>query len=203
MWMTRILVINGSHRDDGITDQAVEVAVKALHARGAEVETILLREYPIEFCLNCRECTQKEGVTPGECVHHDSMSALVEKIEQSDGYILASPTNIGTVTAIFKRFMERLIVYALWPWGMHVPHLRKAHAPRKKALLISSCAAPALLGRWLFNTHKQLKMAAKTIGADTVGVIFTGLVADQPHHHLPEKTHDKIKVLAGKLLGNA
>ena len=41
-----------------MTDQTVEALAQALEAAGAEVEIILLREYPIEFCLNCRACTQ-------------------------------------------------------------------------------------------------------------------------------------------------
>lgn len=45
--MTKILAINGSYRDDGITDQTVEALTQAMVAAGAEVETILLREYPI------------------------------------------------------------------------------------------------------------------------------------------------------------
>ena len=110
--MTRILAINGSYRDEGITDQTVEALAQAIEAAGAEVEIILLREYPIEFCLNCRECTQQPGAKPGECVHNDGMQELIDKIERADGYILASPTNFGSVTAIFKRFMERLAVYA-------------------------------------------------------------------------------------------
>ena len=86
-----ILVINGSYRSDGITDQAVEVAVKALEESGTEVEKVFLREYEIDFCLNCRECTQQPGDIPGECVLHDGMRGLVARIEQADGYILASP----------------------------------------------------------------------------------------------------------------
>lgn len=109
--MTKILAINGSYRDDGITDKTIKAMVQILEESGAEVEVILLRKYPIEFCFNCRECTQKPGDTPGECVQHDGMQELIDKIERSDGYILASPTNFGSVTAIFKRFMERLVVY--------------------------------------------------------------------------------------------
>ena len=86
--------------------------------------------------------------------------ALIDKIEQADAYILASPTNMGSVTAIFKRFMERLAVYAFWPWEMNAPQMRKADSPRKKALLVSSCAAPGILGRLLYSTRKQLKMTA-------------------------------------------
>lgn len=198
--MTRILAINGSYRDDGITDQTVEVVVQALKASGAEVETVLLREHPIEFCLNCRECTQLPGTAPGECVQHDAMQELVNKIEQAEGYILASPTNFGSVTAIFKRFMERLVVYAYWPWEMNGPQYRKADVQKKKAVLISSCAAPGIMGRWLYSTHKQLKMTAKTIGADTVGSIFTGLIAKETHPELPDGVKEKARVLAAKLI---
>ena len=55
--MNKILAIDGSYRDDGITDQAINALARAMTDRGAEVEIVLLRDYPIEFCLNCRECT--------------------------------------------------------------------------------------------------------------------------------------------------
>ena len=198
--MTKILAINGSYRDDDMTDQTVEALAQAIEAAGAGVEIILLREYPIEFCLNCRACTQQPGASPGECVHHDGMQGLIDKIERADGYILAAPTNMGSVTAIFKRFMERLAVYAYWPWDMNGPQYRKAQAPKKKALLVSSCAAPGFLGRWFFGTDKQLKMTAKTIGAEIVGTLFTGMIAKEQRPKLPEGVRSKIKALAGKLV---
>lgn len=198
--MIRIFAINGSYRDDGITDQTVEALAQAIEAAGAEVEIILLRDYPIEFCLNCRACTQQPGAAPGECVHHDGMQELIDKIERADGYILAAPTNFGSVTAIFKRFMERLAVYAYWPWDMNGPQYRKAPAPKKKALLVSSCAAPGIIGRWLFGTERQLKMTAKTIGAEVVGTLFTGMIAKQQHPKLPEGVRAKIKALAKRLV---
>jgi len=198
--MSKILAINGSYRDDGITDQAVNSLVQVIRDKGAEVEVVLLREYHIEFCLNCRECTQQPGDVPGICVQHDGMQALVDKIEQADGYILAAPTNFGSVTALFKRFMERLIVYGYWPWGMHAPKFRKANLPKKKAILVSSCAAPGFIGRWIYGSHKQLNIAAQTVGANAVGMLFTGLISDEPHAKLPEKVQVKIKRLAAKIL---
>lgn len=198
--MTRILAINGSYRDHGITDQALEAAAEAARAAGAEVETVSLREYPIGFCLNCRECTQEPGTAPGRCVQHDGMQELVDKIEQADNYILASPTNFGSVTAVFKRFMERLVVYAYWPWDRDAPQLRKAKAPKKKALLISSCAAPGIVGRWLYGTQKQLEMTAKTIGADTVGALSIGLIAKEAHPQLSQRVQARAKTLAARLV---
>ena len=44
--MNKILAINGSYRDDGITDQTIDALAQALKAAGAEVGIILLREYP-------------------------------------------------------------------------------------------------------------------------------------------------------------
>ncbi|HEY5647513.1 MAG TPA: NAD(P)H-dependent oxidoreductase, partial [Pseudomonadales bacterium] len=61
----RLLVINGSYRDDGITDQVMAEIGAAASAAGAQVDEILLREHPIQFCLNCRHCTQEPGSTPG------------------------------------------------------------------------------------------------------------------------------------------
>ena len=198
--MTKVLAINGSYRDDGITDQAVDAIAKTLSAAGAKVEIVLLRDYPIEFCLNCRECTQQPGSAPGVCVQHDAMQALVDKIEQADAYVLASPTNFGSVTAIFKRFMERLVVYAYWTWEMNGPRYRKADQARKKAILVWSCAAPAIMGRLLYQTHKQLRMTAKTIGADSVGAIYTGMISKQPHPALPDHALSKIKALSARLV---
>lgn len=196
----KILVINGSYRDDGITDQAIGIAVQFLEEAGIPVETILLREYPIQFCLNCRECTQVSGSAPGRCIQADGMQALVDKIEQSSAYILAAPTNFGSVTAIFKRFMERLIVYAYWPWDKKFPQFRKAKQPKKKALLISSSAAPGFFGRWLYDSSKQLKMVAETIGAKSVGILFTGMISQTSDQRLAKSTEVKVRSLAAKLL---
>ena len=198
--MIKILAINGSYRDDGITDQTVCALAQEIVTAGAEVEVVFLRNYPIEFCLNCRACTQQPGTVPGECVHQDGMKELLDKIERADGFILAAPTNFGSVTALFKRFMERLAVYAYWPWEMNGPQYRKAQSPKKKALLVSSCAAPGIFGRWLFGTNKQLKMTAKTIGAEVVGTLFTGMIAKAQHPKLPESIRPKIKSLAGRLV---
>ena len=198
--MIKILAINGSYRQDGVTDQIVQSMISTVRARNVEVEEIRLRDYPIQFCLNCRECTQKPGSDPGTCVQDDVMCQIIDKIEAADGFILASPTNYGTVTAAFKQFMERLTVYAYWPWEMNSPEFRKQHEPRKKAILVSSCAAPGIFGRLFYNTLGQLKYTAKTIGADTKGILFTGLIAKDHHPHLDSKVEDKAKNLAKKLV---
>jgi multimeric flavodoxin WrbA len=197
--MTRLLAINGSYRENGAIDQAVEAAVQTASEAGASVEVVTLRDFPIEFCLNCRHCTQQPGEAPGECVHQDRMHELVEKIEAADGVILASPTNFYTVTAVFKRFMERLVVYAYWPWGAHAPKLRTQQAA-KPALLIAASAAPGIMGRLFYTTLKQLRVTARTIGARPVGTVFIGQMSGQEQPVLPDKARRQVQSLVGKLL---
>ncbi len=196
----RVLAINGSYRRDGITDQAVDKLLAEAERLGAEVEHIRLRDYPIEFCRNCRECMQQPGDAPGTCVLHDGMAKLVDKIEQADSYVLAAPTNFSAVTALFKRFMERLSVYGYWPWGAMAPVFRKAKGPKKPAVIISSCSAPGLLGKLTYGTNQTLKVAAKTMGGKIVGRMFTGMVAQERAQDLPPRAERKASSLALKLV---
>lgn len=195
----RLLAINGSYRNGGITDKAVEQILADARQCGMEVEHVRLREHPIRFCRNCRQCMQQPGDAPGTCVLNDGMAELIAKIERADAYVLAAPTNFSAVTALFKRFMERLAPYGYWPWGKAAPTFRKAKGPRKPAVIISSCAAPGILGRLTYGTNQSLRVATKTIGGRVIGSIVTGLVAQQRDEALPGRARRKAAVLANRL----
>lgn len=197
--MVKILAINGSYRLGGIIDQAVSAAIESARAAGAEVEYITLRDYPIEFCLNCRACMQKPSEEPDRCVIHDGMAELIAKIEAADGYILASPTNYYTVTAIYKRFLERTVVYGYWPWGTGAPVNRKAKQ-LKKAVLIASSAMPSFMGRLMTSTLRLLKATAEVFGAKSTGSLYLGMIALSERQKLSEKELKKAYALGCKVV---
>jgi hypothetical protein len=58
-----------------------------------------------------------------------------------------------------------------------------------------------MLGRLIYGTHKQLKMTAQRIGANTVGTLFTGLIAKDPQLTLANNIHRKTPTLSATLLG--
>ena len=95
--------------------------------------------------------------------------------------------------------MERLVVYAYWPWGTPAPALRKKRAT-KSAILIASSAAPGLMGRVFYTTLKQLKVTARTIGAKPLGSVFIGLMSQQEHPALPERARERVQALVRKLI---
>jgi len=195
----RILTINGSYRSGGITDQTLAVMRRMLKDAGHDVVEVPLRDCDIRFCMNCRECTQLPGPRPGRCVQHDDMARLIDEIEACDACILASPTNCGAVTALFKRFQERLVVYGYWPWGNPAPQPRRAER-RTPTLLVSSSAAPAIMGRWLFGTTGQLRQAAKMFGGKVRGVCFTGLAATAPDLRLDARQRRRAERFARRLV---
>ena len=195
----RILAINGSYRAGGMTDQVVERILADLQMLDADVEHVRLREFPIEFCRNCRECMQQPGTEPGRCVHNDDMAELVQKIEDADAYILAAPTNFSSVTALFKRFSERLAVYGYWPWGRNAPQFRKTKLPAKPAVIVSSCAAPGLLGRLTYGTNRNLRIAAQTMGGKVVGSVVTGMASQERKPELTRRARRRASELALKL----
>jgi hypothetical protein len=62
----------------------------------------------------------------------------------------------------------------------------------KKAVLVSSSAAPGWLGRWLTGSVRSLKELAKMLGAKPIGVLWVGLV-DPKSNILPEQVKRQAK----------
>jgi multimeric flavodoxin WrbA len=195
---TKVTAILGTYRKDGVIDSAVEEILAAAREAGAETAKIYLIDRHIEFCTNCRVCTQQEGDSRGRCLLEDDIQQLLDEIERSDAIVLASPMNFWTVTAVMKRFMERLVCYAYWPWGKHAPKLRKRRRT-KRAVVVASSAAPSLLARLMTRMISLMKGCARLLGAKTVDVLFIGLAAGEQKADIGARARKKARRLGKKL----
>lgn len=195
----KITAITGSYRKGGVIDMAVDEILAAAEACGARVTRVCLTDTRIEFCANCRTCTQQDGVMRGACHFDDDMGKVLDEIEESDAIVLASPVNFGTVTAVMKRFLERLVCYAYWPWGKKIPKVRNKQL-KKRAILVTSSAAPAFLVRLQSGSTGLLKQAANLLGAKTVGVLAIGFAATREHPAMGDRTRLKARTLGRKLV---
>lgn len=196
----KIVAVVGSYRKGGIIDAAVDEVLAAAGERGAHVSKIYLSEKQIGFCDNCRSCTQQQGDRRGVCVIKDDMAALLDELESADGIVLGSPINFFTVTALTKRFVERLVCYAWWPWGARVPRLRSKDRPRRAVLLLS-CAMPAFLARMFCGAPREMKSAATVLGARIVGLLIVGQVAQQKNQPLPARARNRARRLGYRVAG--
>ena len=194
----KIIAIVGSYRKDGIIDSAIDEILRAAAETGAETEKIYLIDQHIEFCTNCRKCTQEEGPQRGKCVQKDDLDLLLAKIEQADGLVIGSPTNFFNVTAVTRRFIERLVCYAFWPWGQKGPAMRSKEKS-KKAVLVTSSAMPAPLGKFFTGSLRILKITAGTLGAKPIGTLAIGMAALSERQELTPAVVKKARLLGHRL----
>jgi multimeric flavodoxin WrbA len=197
--MANVVAIIGSYRRGGITDQAVDAVLEGAREGGARTEKIYLIEQQIEFCRNCRMCSQIKGPERGECVHQDDMDSVLQRVENATAVVLGSPVNYYNVTAVFRRFMERLIGYTYWPWGRNMGPTMRKKARTKKAVLVTSAAVPSLFIPLTTGAPRALKVAAKMVGAKPVGKLWIGLAGTEPEEFLSARTRARAVRLGRKL----
>lgn len=185
----KVVGIVGSYRKGRVIDTAVSEILRGAEAHGAEICKIYLIDKHIEFCANCRKCAQEKGVgIRAVCEHDDDMKEILDQVDSADALVLGSPVNFFNVTAVTRRFLERLLVYTYWPWGAKIPKFRIKNA-NKKAVIVTSSAAPAFFGRILMRGPlTALKAAAKCMGAKVVQSLYFGLVAQNPESTLGQKS---------------
>lgn len=194
-----VLGLVGSYRKGGTIDRAVSSVLSATEELGTKTKKIYLLDLHIEFCSNCRRCTQEPGSSPVRCYHNDDMWDLIQLFEKSDGFVLGAPVNFGNVNALTQRVLERLVCYTYWPWGQPSPQMRKSRHPAKRAVLITSSAMPALMGRCMTGSLRGMKLGAKAMGAKTVDTLYLGLSALQEQQPLNKKLTSRIQRVARKL----
>jgi NAD(P)H-dependent FMN reductase len=196
---TKVTAILGTYRKGGVCDSAVDEILASAREAGAETNKIYLLDRHIEFCTNCRACTQQPGDRRGQCPIADDMNELLDEIERSDAFILASPMNFWTVTALMKRFIERLICLAYWPWGQTAPKTR--NIPKtKRAAIVASSACPSLLARLMTRMVGLMKTCAGLLGAKTTDVLFIGLAAGEQKTDIGNRARKKARRLGKKLV---
>jgi multimeric flavodoxin WrbA len=101
----KITAFNGSPRRDGNTVCMIRHLFEALNAEGIETEMVQVGGNEIHGCLACYKCFEKKN---GRCSYEkDIVNDCIEKMRQSDGIILASPTYFADLTPEIKALMDR------------------------------------------------------------------------------------------------
>ena len=106
--------------------------------------------------------------------------------------------NCFNLNAITRRFMERLVCLTYWPRGKGGYVLRNK-AQGKKAVLITSSAMPAIMGRFFTGAPRALRIIAETMGAKPVASLFAGLSAQKQKTAVPYNRLRKAREAGHKL----
>ncbi len=128
----QILILNGSPRKKGNTEQIVTRIAEDVNKDGDEVELFRLADLDIHPCIGCGHC-EKAGI----CIFKDDMQLLYEKIAEADRIILASPIYFYGLTAQAKTCVDRC--QALWS-RKYILKKSISSKPGRKGYLISVAA---------------------------------------------------------------
>ena len=121
----RVLVLNGSPRDNGNTDAVVNSFMQGVNAGGRTVRAAVLRELTINNCVGCGHCRRAQT-----CQFTDDMTELRDMIVKSDMIVFASPNYWCEITGLMKTFIDRLYFFH---------HKENSHLiAGKKAIIITT-----------------------------------------------------------------
>lgn len=156
----KILAINGSRRKQGNTSILLQTILQAAEQSTATTETLFLGDYRIEACTGCEGCSDS-----WQCVIKDDFATIIDKLDQADGIILASPTYWYTVTSDMKRFVDRCYSLIQYP-NTRQQWIGKYQGQGKACITAAVCEQheEEMMG----NTLKLLSDFSKDIGLKLV-----------------------------------
>ena len=102
----KVLFLRANPRKTGYTQRLADLFVRGLREAGATVTDVDLTSQNILPCLGCYHCWL---ITPGQCVHSDDMSALLERILDADVIVCATPLYYYSMSSSLKVFFERTL----------------------------------------------------------------------------------------------
>lgn len=99
----KVLVLNGSPRQNGNTSIAIREMAAIFEKEGIECEILNVGNKDIRGCVACGSC----GAT-GKCVFDDIVNEVAVKFEEADGLVVASPVYYASANATLVALLHRL-----------------------------------------------------------------------------------------------
>ena len=106
----RVLLINGSPRQNGNTNVALKEIAGTLESKGIEAEIFWLGNKPVRGCICCNACSNRDL---GRCAFDDDVcNRLVERLADADAIVVGSPTYYGQPSGALLAVMQRVFYSA-------------------------------------------------------------------------------------------
>ena len=104
----RVLAIVGSRNPKGQTARAVGALLQGATDPGSQGEQIRLPEMKIERCRQCEDDGWGICRKEGHCVIEDDFASIVDKLENANVAIFATPVYFGDLSESMRAFLSRL-----------------------------------------------------------------------------------------------
>ena len=113
----RVLLINGSPRENGNTHLALEEVAKSLNMHGVETVIVNLGKKAVQGCIACGWCGRE-----GKCTFRDALYETVRDVITTgiDGIVVGSPVYYGGPNGSLCALMDR-VCYSLGRYLQYKP----------------------------------------------------------------------------------
>lgn len=102
--MMKVLLINGSPRQQGCTFTALSEVANQLKLKGIETQIFHIGDKAIHGCIACRGC-----IKTGYCVFDDGkVNECIDLLEKADGVIIGSPVYFAGPNGALCAFLDRV-----------------------------------------------------------------------------------------------
>ena len=102
----KVLLINGSPRENGNTARALKEVADTLVAAGIDTEIVWIGKKPVRGCCTCYQCVQK---SLGRCAFDDDIAnRIIEKLPTADALVVGAPTYYGQPNGAFLAVWQRV-----------------------------------------------------------------------------------------------
>lgn len=99
----KVLLLNGSPRENGNTAIALNEMVKVFNRNGIDAEVIAVGKEDIKGCQACKACAKL-----GKCVIDDIVNEIAEKFRDADGLVIGSPVYFASANGTLVSLLDRL-----------------------------------------------------------------------------------------------
>ena len=99
----KVLLINGSPKEQGNTAFALAQMAEVFAAEGIETETIQVGSLLLHGCKGCGACYKL-----GKCVIDDIVNETAQKLVEADGMVVGSPVYYASPNGTLISFLDRL-----------------------------------------------------------------------------------------------
>ena len=105
----KVLLINGSPRDNGNTFTALNEVAKTLNSEGIETEIVSIGKKAVQGCIACGMCSRL-----GKCTFNDDLYYKIWRVVKDgiDGLVIGSPVYYGGPNGSLCALLDR-VFYSL------------------------------------------------------------------------------------------
>ena len=107
--MKRLLIVNGTPKNDGLCYSFVETAKETAEGLGLEADVLRLAGFGLKKCLMCYDgwgiCFKEHRCVLGEA---DGFNELQKRVAKADAFVYVTPVYFGEISEDLKIFWDRL-----------------------------------------------------------------------------------------------